>query len=43
MKKFVNIDVLKQNELEKEKQIKINGGTNIIPPLSGVIVYNPKP
>lgn len=41
MKKFVNIDDLKQNELEKEEQSKINGGKIIIPPLTGVIVYDP--
>lgn len=42
MKKFVNIDILKQNELEKEEQNKVNGGVKvppIVPPLTGVIAY----
>jgi hypothetical protein len=41
MKKFVNIDDLKQNELEKEELGVLNGGTvvPIIPPLTGIIAY----
>lgn len=38
MKKFVNIDVLIQEELDKEEQNKVKGGTYynpIIPPLTG--------
>lgn len=48
MKKFVNINDLKQNELEKEELSKVNGGKGLddifLPPLTGVIAYpDPEP